>query len=336
MTEGRQVKEVSGLASDTVGATIKSVAEPLVLRGLVSSWPVVRASKESPQAVADYIRRFYSGDRVTAFRAPPEVRGRIGYNDELTGFSFKRTSATLDEVLDPLFEHIEEENPPAQYVGSTLLDRWFPGFRQENDLKLDDRQSLVSIWLGNRTRVSAHFDVADNIACCVAGRRRFTLFPPEQLANLYVGPWDKTPAGQPISLVDFSDPDFERFPRFREALDTAYTVTLEPGDALCIPSMWWHHVEGLEAFNVLVNYWWRTTPRFMGSPQNAFKHAILALRELPLEQRQAWRRIFDYYVFGDWEEACAHIPEQSRGILGPLNDVLSRQLRADLLNQLNR
>jgi hypothetical protein len=34
-------------------------------------------------------------------------------------------------------------------------------------------------------------------------------------------------------------------------------VELEPGDALHIPSMWYHHVEGLEPFNMLVNYWWR-------------------------------------------------------------------------------
>ena len=57
------------------------------------------------------------------------------------------------------------------------------------------------IWLGNRSEVSAHFDLSDNIACVVAGRRRFTLFPPDQVANLYVGPLDHTMAGQPASMV---------------------------------------------------------------------------------------------------------------------------------------
>ena len=44
----------------------------------------------------------------------------------------------------------------------------------------------------------------------VAGRRRFTLFPPEQVANLYIGPLDLTPAGQPVSLVDQAQPDLVR------------------------------------------------------------------------------------------------------------------------------
>ena len=96
-------------------------------------------------------------------------------------------------------------------------------------------------------------------------------------------------------------------------------------------------MEGLDEFNVLVNYWWRTTPRFMGAPLAVLKHALLGLRDLPPEQRSAWQHIFDYYVFNPREEAVAHIPEQSRGILrSPMNDVDARKLRAELLNFLNR
>ena len=336
MTSANTFREIVGCQPESVAETVVSVTEPLVLKGLVSEWPVVRAGRRSPQEAADYIRQFYSGDRVTAFFAPPAVRGRVGYNEDLTGFNFDRVTVTLDKVLERIFEHTDDSEPPTYYMGSTLLDRWFPGFREDNDLALDDHRPLASLWLGNKTRVSAHFDAADNIACCIAGRRRFTLFPPEQLDNLYVGPWDMTPAGQAISLVDFDDPDFETYPKFREALDSAYVVTLEPGDALYLPSMWWHHVEGLDGLNVLVNYWWRVLPRFMGAPLNVLKHALLELRELPPEQRLAWRHIFDYYVFDPKEEAVAHIPEHSRGILSPMNDTTARKLRADLLNQLNR
>jgi len=103
----------------------------------------------------------------------------------------------------------------------------------------------VSFWLGNKTRISAHYDYPDNIACVVAGTRRFTLFPPEQIGNLYVGPVDKTPSGQAISLVDFSNPDLERFPNFELAMQAGYQAVCEPGDAIYIPSLWWHHVESL-------------------------------------------------------------------------------------------
>ena len=320
----------------TVDGSVLSSAEPVLLKGLVADWPIVKAGQQSPEAAADYIRRFYTGKPVTASFAPPEIDGRIGYNEDVNGFNFDVTTVGLDAFLDRLFAHIEDERPPASYVGSTLVDTWFPGFRHENDLDVGDDQALVSLWIGNQIRVSAHFDFPDNVACCVAGRRRFTLFPPDQLENLYVGPWDRTPAGQAISLVDLRDPDFERFPRFRDALETAREFVLEPGDAIFLPSMWWHNVEGLDGLNMLVNYWWRSTPHYMGAPVNVLKHALLTLRGLRPEQREAWRQILDYYVFSSGDHATAHLPEWSRGILGPLDEPTARQLRAELLNLLNR
>lgn len=335
MSVENEIAEISDCRPEEVGSRVRSLEEPAVFRGLVRDWPVVKASM-SPRKAAEYVRQFYTGDKVTAFFAPPDISGRVGYDEGFTGFNYEQRTVTLNEVLNPLLDHLDDHESPAYYIGSTLLDRWFPGFRAANDLELDEREPLVSLWIGNRIRVSAHFDVPDNIACCVAGRRRFTLFPPEQLDNLYVGPWDVTPAGQAISLVDADEPDFERFPRFRDALAASRSATLEPGDAVFIPSMWWHHVAGLDGLNMLVNYWWRETPRFMGSPLNVLKHALLELRDLTPAQRKAWQHIFDYYVFDCQESSVEHIPEHARGMLGTIDDTTARKLRADLLNRLNR
>ena len=126
------------------------------------------------------------------------------------------------------------------------------------------------------------------------------------------------------------------FPRFRDALAAAQVAELEPGDALHIPSMWWHHVEGLEPFNVLVNYWWRDTPRWMGQPQDALNHAMMAIRDLPEDEKRHWRDLFDHYVFGDADEAVAHIPEEARSVLAPMTPESAGRIRAFLQRALSR
>ena len=156
------------------------------------------------------------------------------------------------------------------------------------------------------------------------------------MSNLYIGPLDFTPAGQSISLVDFRKPDLDKFPKFAAAMEHAQFAELGPGDAIFIPSMWWHHVEALERFNVLVNYWWRQSPEYMDTPTNVLMHAILSVRELPPEQRRAWQELFRQYVFEASDETTAHIPANARRVLGPLDSDAARALRAQLLKKMNR
>ena len=325
------VKQVEHCPAEAIPDDVLSSTEPLILKGLVAHWPVVQAGKQSARSAADYIQRFDQNSPLTVYEAPPEVDGRIFYNEEFTGFNFERTRQPLKQVLQKLFQIIDSARAPTYYVGSTMVDHWLPGFREENDIGLGDRERLVSIWLGNRSRIAAHFDFPDNIACSVVGRRRFTLFPPDQAENLYVGPLEFTPSGQPISLVDTCNPDLARYPNYEHAMAASYMVELDPGDAIFIPSMWWHHVESLEAFNVLVNYWWRSTPAYQGSPLNALHHAIMSLRDLPLEQRRIWQQLFKLYVFNEDERAFDHIPEHARGVLAQVDEASTQALKAQLV-----
>ena len=332
----KAVREVAGLRPADLGPEILASTEPLLLRGLVADWPVVAAARTSPQAAIAYLRRWYVDATVNAMLGAPEIGGRVFYNEALDGFNFQPTRVRLDAVLDELEKHLATPTPPAIYVGSTTIDGALPGFRGENDVDLGPRDPLASIWIGNRTRISAHYDLPDNLACIGAGRRRFTLFPPGQQRNLYVGPIDLTPAGQPISLVDFKHPDPERFPRFAQALEHAQVADMEPGDAIFVPSMWWHHVEALDGFNVLVNYWWRQSPDWMDTPNNALMHALMTVRDLPPAQRAAWAELFRHYVFEADADTAAHIPPAARGLLAPFDDNASRMVRAQLLKRLNR
>jgi hypothetical protein len=332
----RSVREVPVNGPGELPREVFGSSEPLVLRGLVSDWSIVQAAKESPAAVESYVRRFYNGAAVNAVFGEPGQQGRLFYNDDLSGFNFQAVRARLDQVLNKIREQSHVAQPAGVYMGSTSVDTVLPGFRAENDIQLDGFDPLVFIWLGNRSRIAAHYDLPDNIACCAAGHRRFTLFPPEEIVNLYPGPIDFTPAGQTISMVDFEEPDFERFPRFHEALEQAQLAELEPGDAVYIPSMWWHHAQGQDDLNVLVNYWWRPVPAYMDTPANVLEYALLAMRDLPRKEREAWRAIFDFYVFDFDVDSIRHIPEGRRGVLAPMDDMTARRLRAQLLKKLNR
>ena len=309
---------------------------PVVLRGLVKSWPAAQAAQRGSAEIAHYLRAHWQGATVGMLIGPPEIEGRFFYNDTLDGFNFQREKGRLADVIDSLVKLAPLERAPALYVGSTTVETALPGFRAANDINLGQRSPLMSLWLGNKSRIAAHFDLPDNIACVVAGRRRFTLFPPEQLANLYIGPIDFTPAGQAVSMVDFHKPDFERYPRFAQALEEAQVAELGPGDALFIPSMWWHHIEALDSFNLLVNYWWRNTPEYMDSPMTTLMLAMLTLRELPAAQRKAWSAQFQHYIFDANEANFAHLPTSARYALNPLDADGARELRAQLLNRLKR
>ncbi len=331
-----QVPELSGVDPHALPDDVLQSTRPVVLKGLVANWPAVRAGLESVQSASAYLRKFYRDATVGALLGAPDIEGRFFYNHDLSGFNFRAVKLKLDVLLDEVERHEDAEKPPAIYVGSTTIDTCLPGFRAENDLGFGDRAPLASIWLGNRTRIAAHHDVPDNIACVVVGHRRFTLFPPEQLANLYIGPLDFTPAGQAISLVDFAHPDLAKFPKFTEALRNAQVAELGPGDAIFIPSMWWHHIAALDSLNVLVNYWWRQSPAYMDSPISALMLAIMTVRDLPKEQRDAWQNLFRHYVFEADANTASHIPEQARRVLSPMDAEAVRELRARLLQRLNR
>lgn len=323
------------LTRSDLEAALRDATQPFVVRGLVADWPLVAAGRESGHAARAYLAAKARDTLFTVSIGGPGSDGRLFY-DEAMRMNFRTVKARLPDIFDQIDRIEDQPGAPPVYLASIDMADYFSGLVEDNPIDLGSREPLKSIWIGTRTRIAAHNDFPHNLACVAVGRRRFTLFPREQFANLYLGPIDNTPAGRAVSMVDFHNPDFDRYPHFREALAHAQTVELEPGDALYIPSMWWHHVEGLAPFNVLVNYWWRETPRWLGQPQDALNHALLAIRDLPQDERAHWRDMFDHYVFGDPEAARAHIPEGARSVLDPLTPDTASRLRAFLLRQLSR
>jgi hypothetical protein len=326
----KPIREYEGVDRALLDNEIRPARLPAVLRGAAAHWPAVQAARESDDAIVAYLKSFSKGRRVAAIVGEPGIDGRFFYSDDLRGFNFQRGQSPLEPFLDRLLRDRDQPSPMAMAVQSEIISDVLTGFEAENSIDLVRPDVEPRAWIGNRIRVSPHFDHNENIGVVVAGRRRFTLFPPEQMPNLYCGPLELTPAGTPVSMVDPIHPDLGRFPRFADALETALSATLEAGDAIYIPYHWWHGVESLEPFNFLVNYWWSDARADLGRPYDVLMHAFFALKHLPPDQRAVWRTLFDHYVFEVNGDPAEHLPEHAKGVLGEPTPELLARMRATL------
>ena len=314
---------------------LRKAAGPFVVRNLVADWPLVQAGLDSAKSARDHILAHARNREFPVSISEDNAAGKLFYDGAMQ-VNFRMGQAKLDTVFAGFDAAEGRSDAPVVYLGSIDLEQFFDGLGQANPLDLGVREPIGSIWIGNATVIAAHNDFPDNLACCAAGRRRFTLFPPDQFANLYLGPIDNTPAGRPVSMVDWAKPDRTVHPQAIDALAAAQVAELGPGDALFIPSLWYHQVEALDPFNVLVNYWWRDTPRFLGQPQNALNHAILSIRDLPENERTVWRAMFEHYVFSGGIAARAHLPADVQGVLAAFDADSAGRMRAFLLRSLSR
>jgi len=322
----QKIKEYSDVTPELFIDNIKRGSEPAILKGVASCWS---STSLDAHGLMDHLVAIASGLPISHFALDPAHHGRFFYDEGYTSFNYRQEQAPIADFFARLRREADNPAPTALFAGSLALPAYFPGFADIDHINsfIPASDFLQSMWIGNQTLTAPHYDNVENIACVVAGRRRFTLFPIDQFPNLSVGPLDLTPAGQPISLVDIRAPDFDRFPRYREAQANALTATLEPGDAIYIPAMWWHGVESLDPFNVMVNTWWRDVPAYFGSPMNALHHALLSLRDLPPAQRAAWRHVFDNLIFETHGPTLEHLPPAARGIFGELTRSSAAHIR---------
>lgn len=325
-------RPAAGLTRAAFEAEVLPRFEPLVLRGLVAHWPGVQVAAQGDAAVVDWLRAHASPADVDAVMLPPDQGRRIGYRDGVgPGFNFLRNRLPLSDLLNQIQRYTAFRHAPAVAAQSALLAECAPGLVATHGLDLVDPETAPArLWLGNAITTPAHVDESHNLACVVAGERRFLLYPPEAVSHLSVGPLGQGPAGTPITLVDPDAPPTA--PGQREAHALAREALLGPGDAVYIPPLWWHHVASQRPLNLLINFWWRAPQAASGL--DALLHTLLALRDLPEAERAAWRTLFEHWVFGATPERFAHLPPGLRGLHDGAGPEQAAAVRALLRNKL--
>jgi len=334
-----RVEDHGAVDAATFATEIAGRATPVVLRGQVAHWASVAAGRQGDQAIAGYLASLGDGGTpMEVLIGGPEYGGRFFYRgDNLEGFNFHREKAPLAVLLRELLRvsALPVQERHCLYANAATAPEHLPGWAAANPLDLPLGDAVPRLWIGNGSQTATHYDGSTNLACVVAGQRRFTLFPPDQVGNLYIGPLDRTLAGPPASMVDPLAPDLDRFPRYAGALEHALVADLGPGDALFIPAIWWHHVQAFGTLNVLCNYWWAFDPTV--SAFHAMVHAMMAVRDRPAAEKAGWRAWFDHYVFSDDALAAGdHLPVSARGVLGPASAERTERMRGYLLKALQR
>jgi hypothetical protein len=307
---------------------------PLVIRGLVADWPVVQAARAGQRALRAYLAPLDAGIDVEVFSGDPAIRGKYYYNSELKGFNFERRTLKFMQAMDFMLEAAERPGERSVYVGSVPTGDCLPGFAAANPMPFAAGAG-PRIWLGTAANISSHYDTFDNLACVIAGRRRFTLYSPEHIGSLYIGPIDNTMSGPPVSLAAAAqEGSAAEYPRFEAIRDQALIAELEPGDVLYMPKLWWHQVESTASFNGLVNYWWDAFSSGPDAPYTSLLLAMIAISERPPGERQAWKAFFDHYVFRSNGHPLAHLPPEHHGLLGPLKPDNYSRIRARIMRLL--
>lgn len=178
-------------------------------------------------------------------------------------YYLQRQNSNLIEELPELLQDIDRHIPWAtEAFGST--------------------PDAVNFWAGDgRAVTSMHKDPYENIYCVISGHKDFILHPPTDRpwipykryppaaylevshGNFVINPQNLEPLIEkdsehkledvPWICVDPLAPDFKRYSSYRNA--SPLQVRVNAGDALFLPSLWYHHVRQSHGC-IAVNYWY--------------------------------------------------------------------------------
>jgi [protein]-arginine 3-hydroxylase / protease len=229
---------------------------PVILRGYAQNYPAIEKWKS-----LDYLLQVVGPDSS----CDVEV-GSYNQGERLT-LSFEGYIYYL-RLWQEMYASSGQESPPDQllYLAQNDLQS-FPSLLpdiQPPELCFqcgDGKLYSSMLWLGPRGCISPlHYDPLDNLLVQLVGRKRVTLITSDtNPQRLYVGAEHEQQYN--TSAVNVEDPDSVAHPLFfGDGITTNIvrrsTSDLLPGDALFIPSKWWHHVRSLD-LSISVNFWWR-------------------------------------------------------------------------------
>lgn len=199
---------------------------PVLIEGLTADWPAHKKwnleyiqSKARDQVVPLYNSKPTKGKQNSAVPAT-----------EMKLYDYLELLKNEPTDLRIFFYNILDSMP------ELVKDFEYP------DLGLKFFKRLPAMFFGGEgSKVLAHYDMdlADLMHFHFHGKKSVTLFGPEQSKFLYKVPFSV----HNLEAIDMDNPDFEKYPALKNV--TGIQVEMQHGDALYMPSGYWHFIKYL-------------------------------------------------------------------------------------------
>lgn len=222
------IEEVEDISKEAFLKNYHKPQRPVLIRGLAKSWTAYE------QWNLDYIQE-RAGDQIVPL-----------YNSEPTkGKQNSAVPATEMKLYDYL-ELLKKGPTDLRIFFYNVLSK-MPELTKDftyPEIGLKFFKKLPAMFFGGEgSKVLAHYDMdlADLLHIHFNGTKSVTLFSPQQSRYLYKVPF----AVHNLETIDMDNPDFDKYPALKQV--EGIEATMKHGDALYMPSGYWHYIKYLEA-----------------------------------------------------------------------------------------
>jgi hypothetical protein len=185
-----------------------ATSKPLLITGLVETWAASKWTFESLKQQYGHIQ--YSPEATVAERIDWSLAGEV-------------SRGTGGMML------------PRELLGDVDFSHFFS----------DDMYTRPTFWVGAAGSITAlHRDLIHAMSAQIVGRKRWTLYSPDQAELVYPVTLNMLVDGSEACGVDVEKPNLAEHPLFAKA--RPLQVDVEPGQMLFFPCGWFHHVRALD------------------------------------------------------------------------------------------
>lgn len=224
----REIPRVKNISKEDFLKDYFKPQRPVVIEELTHEWPAYKKWS------LDYISEIAGEKTVPLFDDRPAS----------SEYKFNQPHA---EMKMSEYIHLLKTQPTNYRIFLYNLLKDIPGLQNDfryPELGLRFFKSLPFLFFGGEgAKVFMHFDIdyANIMHFHFQGKKRCLLFAPSETKHLYKIPYALISRED----IDFSDPDFEKWPALKKA--QGHIADLKHGEALYIPEGYWHYMHYLEA-----------------------------------------------------------------------------------------